>query len=105
MAPPGSHATAALRDASTGHLQHVHTLVLREQPALGPRTAFSPPLPPPAPEDATTLARASLARIQAKIQKRLASEAPLDATTRAHYQETQGRITAALAANMQRQTD
>ena len=62
----------------------------------GARAAL--PLPP---EDATTLARASLVRIQTKIKSRLLAKTALDATSRAHLQETNARIAAALSAQMQ----
>jgi hypothetical protein len=54
------------------------------------------------PEDATTLARASLEDTQAKIKRVLAANSVTDATTRAHLQETDARITAALHAQMQK---
>jgi uncharacterized protein DUF4953/uncharacterized protein DUF5117 len=54
------------------------------------------------PEDATTLARASLEDTQAKIKRVLAANSVIDATTRAHLQETDARITAALQAQMQK---
>jgi hypothetical protein len=57
---------------------------------------FAPPPPPPAPEDATTLARASLSQIQSKVRATLVSGRALDTTTKAHLQETQARIAAAL---------
>ncbi|HVS74938.1 MAG TPA: hypothetical protein VHE23_05890 [Candidatus Acidoferrales bacterium] len=52
------------------------------------------------PEDATTLARANLLSIQAKIKRALAAGRVTDPTTRAHLEETQARITAALQAQV-----
>src|SRR5207245_10015520 len=69
---------------------------------FGAAAAAPPPLPP---EDATTLARASLVRIQGKVRAALAGKAVTDATTRAHLQETDARISAALAANLDRRVD
>jgi hypothetical protein len=60
-----------------------------------------PPTPRP-PEDATTLARASLVSLQAKIRAALASGKVTDPTTKAHLEETQARIAAALQAQVQR---
>lgn len=47
-------------------------------------------------------ARASLTEIQAKVQKALAAGSVSDATTRAHLDETQARIAAALQAVVQK---
>ena len=63
------------------------------------------PTPVPVPEDATTLARASLTRLQGRIRARLLGKAALDPTTRAHLQETLARIGTALAAQMSRRAD
>ncbi len=60
-----------------------------------------PPTPRP-PEDATTLARASLLDIQAKIQKALAAGTVTETTTRAHLEETQARIASTLQAQTQK---
>ncbi len=54
------------------------------------------------PEDATTLARASLQDIQTKIRRVLGASGVTDATTRAHLQETDARITATLQAQVQK---
>ncbi len=85
-------------------------LALRQMPAAataGPPSQFAPPAPapPPPPEDATTLARASLLRIQGKVRKALAGEAVTDATSRAHLQETDARVTATLAAQIDRRVE
>src|SRR5438552_4432437 len=52
------------------------------------------------PEDATTLARASLVRLQTHIRAKLLGKAVLDPTTRAHLQESLARIETALSAQM-----
>jgi len=70
-----------------------------------PPTPPSPPppgfVPPPRPpEDATTLARASLVSIQAKARQALAAGRVTDPTTKAHLEETRARIDAALKAQM-----
>ena len=54
-----------------------------------------------APEDATTLARASLQSLRGKIRRSIASGS-LGGTTRAHLDETLARIDAALDAQMKR---
>lgn len=64
-----------------------------------------PPAMPALPEDATTLARASLARLDGKIRRALLRKTPMDATTRAHLEETRSRIRAALDSRMERSTD
>ena len=55
-----------------------------------------------APEDATTLARASLTSIQTKIHDGLNAAKITDPISNAHLQETSERITAALQAQMQK---
>ena len=88
---------------------------LKQLIRLALRTAPPPPPPPPpagialgfpptprAPEDATTLARASLLSIQAKIQTVLVSGNVTDTTTRAHLEETQARIASTLQAQIQK---
>jgi hypothetical protein len=69
---------------------------------FGPPPVVAPPMPP---EDATTLARASLLRIQGKVRKALAGEAVTDATTRAYLQETDARVSAALTAQLDRRVE
>jgi hypothetical protein len=54
------------------------------------------------PEDATSLARASLTAISAKMKKALDANAISDATSRAHLQESIERIAAALDAKLWR---
>ena len=55
-----------------------------------------------APEDAATLAAASLATIQTRIHTTLNAGKVTDPTSNAHLQETDARITAALQAQMQK---
>jgi hypothetical protein len=100
------------RNLQREQLQHLLRLALRLPSPPGPsRWLFPPPAivaplpPPPAPEDATTLARASLSGLQGKIRRKLAAGAALDLTTRAHLEETQARITAALEARAERVVD
>jgi hypothetical protein len=57
------------------------------------------------PEDATSLARASLAGLNKKIAIALRSENLKDAATRAHLQETHDRISAVLQAQVQKPWD
>jgi len=54
------------------------------------------------PEDATTLARASLTSLQTKLHNVLSAGKITDATSNAHVQETDDRITSALQAQMQK---
>jgi hypothetical protein len=54
------------------------------------------------PEDASTLAGASLASIQTKIHTALNEGKVTDSTSNAHLQETDARITAALQAQVQK---
>ena len=54
------------------------------------------------PEDATTLARASLSQLQTRIHNTLNAGKVTDPTSNAHLQETDDRITSALQAQMQK---
>jgi hypothetical protein len=54
------------------------------------------------PEDATTLARASLTSLQTRIHAVLGAGKITDSTSNAHLQETDDRITSALQAQMQK---
>lgn len=91
------------RNLQREHLRQMIRLTVREQPAP-PSTGFGAIAVPAAvaPEDATTLARASLNRIQSRIRNRLAAKGAIEATTRAHLLETSARIDAALAAQMEK---
>ena len=74
--------------------EHLKTLIdLVVKPASG------------TPEDATTMARANLSDLKARIEAGLkASQAAGDAATRAHLDESRARIEAALSAGMLRLT-
>ncbi len=103
-----SEVTSVRRNLQREQLKQLIRLALREAPPAAPSAGgFGPPAPPPpmAPEDATTLARASLVRIQGKLRAALAGKAVTDATTRAHFAETDARISAVLAAQVQRNLD
>jgi hypothetical protein len=77
------------RNLQREHLKYLIRLALRPgQSAL--------------PEDATTLARASLTALQTKIHDVLSSGKVTDSTSNAHLQETDDRITSALQAQMQK---
>ncbi|MDB6040719.1 MAG: hypothetical protein JWM99_4560, partial [Verrucomicrobiales bacterium] len=58
-----------------------------------------------APEDATSLARASLTGLNKKLAVVLRSESLRDVATRAHLQETYDRISAVLQAQVQKPWD
>jgi hypothetical protein len=97
--------TSLRRNLQREHLRQMIRLVLREPMQVAAAGAGVAATPPQAPEDASTLARASLTRVQSKIRARLAAKGPIEATTRAHLQETAARIDAALAAQMSRSID
>jgi hypothetical protein len=94
------------RNLQREHTKQLIRLVLRPAPpqATGGGGPFggggAPQAVPRPPEDATTLARASLVQIQSRIRRALAAGTVTDPTTRAHLEETQQRIAAALAAQM-----
>ena len=105
---PTAQITSLRRNLQREHLKQLIRLALRQNPnaPVAPSSPFALPTGPPLPpEDATTLARASLLRIQGKARKALASEALTDATTRAHLQETDARVTATLAAQIDRRVE
>ena len=85
---PVAQVTSLRRNLQREHMKQLIRLALRQAPAApaASPSMFAPPPPPTPmpPEDATTLARASLLRIQGKVRKALAGEAVTDATTRAH---------------------
>src|SRR5260370_2119033 len=102
---PGRISTPR-RNLQLRYLKPLSSLQQRPAPPVaGPSpVGFVLPIPPTPrpPEDATTLARASLLSIQGKIKQALAAGKVADATTKAHLEETQSRITAALQAQMQK---
>jgi len=92
------------RNLQREQLKRLIRLVLRPAPpppAAAPSVLPVPPTPQP-PEDATTLARASLVSIRAKIHQALVAGKVTDPTTTAHLEETQARIDAALQAQLQK---
>jgi hypothetical protein len=94
------------RNLQREQLRQLTQLLLRPAPPQsGPPPVGiqlrQPPLPRP-PEDATTLARASLVALRTKIKTALAAPTLTDPTTRAHLEETQARISTALDAHLQR---
>ncbi len=89
------------------HLKQLIRLTLRQAPPPPPPPppsgiVLAPPPTPRAPEDATTLARASLLNIQSKIRKTVGPRTATDPTTRAHLEETEARIAAVLQAQVQK---
>jgi hypothetical protein len=98
-----SEISSTRRNLQREYLNQLIRLTLRTTEATGvSQVGGGPPPSVSIPEDATTLARASLVRLQTRIRNRGLAKAPIEATTRAHLQETQARITAALDAQMQR---
>ena len=67
--------TSLRRNLQREQLKQLIRLTLRQPTAVAAQ-GFGTPLPAPIPEDATTLARASLLRIQSKIKTKLAGRAP-----------------------------
>ena len=94
------------RNLQREQLRELIEILLRPMPPQPPQppagVGFRTPPTPRPPEDATTLAYASLVSLRAKIKNALNSLALTDPTTRAHLEETQARITTALEAHLQR---
>ena len=94
------------RNLQREQLKQLVRLTLRPAPGGGgpPPVGVIFPVPPTPrpPEDATTLARASLASIQGRIKQALASGRVTDATTKAHLEETHARIAATLQAQVEK---
>ncbi len=99
----GTTITSLRRNLQREYLKDLIRITLRSDVVMV--DAGLGPVATPYPEDATTLARASLTRLQMKIRTKLAGKAALDPTTRAHLQETQARISATLTAQMTRRGD
>ena len=102
---PAPKISSLRRNLQREQLRDLTRLVLRPPqppPAGPPPSPFAPPPPPPSPSDATTLARASLVRLQGKIKKALAAGTITDPTTRAHLEETQAMISSTLQAQTQK---
>jgi len=101
----GTKISSLRRNLQREHLKQLIRLVLRPAPPPSPPLGiFMLPVPPTPfpPEDATTLARANLLRLQAKIRQALVSGRVTDPTTKAHLEETQARITSTLQAQVQK---
>jgi Met-zincin/Domain of unknown function (DUF5117) len=99
----GREITSLRRNVQREHLRHLVRIATRQP---GANTGFlSVPAGMKYPEDATTLARYYMERIQRKARARLAAGTALETTTRAHLQETDARIGAALAAQMEIKVD
>lgn len=92
------------RNLQRAHLAKLIGLVVKPTgaPYFTPYSGTNPAGMIMPPEDASTLARADLVALQKSITTALNSTA-LDAPTRAHLEETQARIAAALNAGLQRQ--
>jgi hypothetical protein len=85
----GSDVNSFRRNLQRAHLMNLVNLALRSEAG-----AF-------APEDATSLARADLLAIRRKTRQAL-TRTDMGAATRAHLEETDARITAALNAGLER---
>ena len=85
----GTRISSLRRNLQREHLKQLIRLVLR-------------PAQSPVPEDATTLARASLTGLQTKIHNVLNAGKVTDPISNAHLQETDDRIASALQAQMQK---
>jgi hypothetical protein len=88
---PGSKISSLRRNLQREHLKTLSHLALRSYPGI--------------PEDATSLARASLARIGEDIETKLKDPRFTEATSRAHLEETRARIRAALDAQIAKGVD
>jgi hypothetical protein len=101
-----AHISPMRRNLQREQLRQLVEILLRPMPPQAPQPPAgiglrTPPVPRP-PEDATTLAYASLVSLRTRIKTALASPALTDPTTRAHLEETQARITTALDAHLQK---
>ena len=83
---PGREIKSLRRNLQREHLKGLTRLALRTNSST--------------PEDATSLARATLARIGVKAGKALRAGVIEDSTTIAHLEETQARVQAALEAHL-----
>ncbi len=98
----GGEISSVRRNLQREHLKQLVRLTLRPAPAAAPAGIFGGGATPLPPEDATTLARANLVRIQTLARAKLIAKTPLETTTRAHLQETSALIAAALEAQIQK---
>jgi hypothetical protein len=92
---PPAGISSLRRNLQREHVRQLVAMLLRHQPDV-PEGVVVAPLP----DDATTLARASLSRIRERIKSALASSAFTDLTSRVHLQETDARIAAAFNAEV-----
>ncbi len=99
----GREISSLRRNVQREHLRHLVRIATRQPGAATGFLATTPGMKYP--EDATTLARYSMERIQRKIRTKLAAGTALETTTRAHLQETDARIGTALAAQMEVKAD
>ncbi len=101
---PSVKISSLRRNLQREQLRQLIRILMRTAPPTPPPSPVgivipASPIPRP-PEDATTLARASLVSMQARARQALASGRVTDPTTKAHLDETQARIDAALKAQM-----
>ena len=99
----GGTITSLRRNLQREQLRDLIRMTLREGASVVDNGLG--PVPVPLPVPATTLARASLLRLQGRIRAKLAGKTVLEATTKAHLQESLARIGQALSASMQRKVD
>jgi len=90
-------------DAPTERISSLRRNLQREQ--MKQLTRLTLRTNPQAPEDATSLARASLVNLRRKLEVVLRNESLKDTATRAHLQETHDRIDAVLQAHVQKPWD
>jgi hypothetical protein len=91
LSVPTERISSLRRNLQREHMKQLTRLTLRTNQQV--------------PEDATSLARASLAGLNKKIAIALRNENLKDAATRAHLQETHDRISAVLQAQVQKPWD
>ena len=102
---PAPKITSLRRNLQREQLHDLVRLTLRTpapHPPGPPASPFTPPPPPPPPYEATTLARASLVKLQGKIKKVLAAGPVTDPTTKAHLEESQALISSTLQAQTEK---
>jgi hypothetical protein len=85
-AAAGRNATSVRRDVQRGHLGSLMRMVVSPTPGL--------------PEDARTVARATLTQLLADLERGLANRTRLDAYTAAHFADSRERIRQALDARI-----